>query len=359
MEMEELTVDSRFVACEERSPATEPTFDAHQECSFFLSRAQIEASAFRRRRALIPGLLIFVLLLLSLLVNAYFIRKGGNYLLVRPADSSFFYSAAQIDAARDFLRLESAPALTELQTTLEHDLLLPALSSTFEKIEAVGLYILAAINHVEGLAPLPATTRSGIEALRMQQHGEQTIWPSAVARVYVAIANAAGIPSRLVRLVAGGATDSYWFAESYIAEQDRWAFVDLSRRKFYVADWVGEAISAAELLAAIATGDIDHLDVALFEGGGVVHCPYAERAASELAMFSADASLEFPSAKDLSSSRLRTLQAYLFSPAKTFTLNPQVFTPWSRAKFSLLAVTTILAVTLALMCASRLRAARS
>jgi Transglutaminase-like superfamily len=76
-------------------------------------------------------------------------------------------------------------------------------------------------------------------------------WCTQNAQVYVFWANQAGIPTRFVfnartqdnTIVYTG----HAFAESFIREQSRWAYVDLSQGQIYVTNKQGEVLNTAEL----------------------------------------------------------------------------------------------------------------
>jgi hypothetical protein len=76
-------------------------------------------------------------------------------------------------------------------------------------------------------------------------------WCTQNAQVFVFWANRAGVPTRFVftartqdnTIVYTG----HSFAECYISEQNRWAFVDLQAGQIYVTDKRGEVLNAAEL----------------------------------------------------------------------------------------------------------------
>jgi hypothetical protein len=76
-------------------------------------------------------------------------------------------------------------------------------------------------------------------------------WCTQNAQVYVFWANRAGIPTRFV---FGARTQDntivytgHAFAESYVREQNRWAYVDLSQGQIYMTNKRGEVLGTAEL----------------------------------------------------------------------------------------------------------------
>lgn len=76
-------------------------------------------------------------------------------------------------------------------------------------------------------------------------------WCTQHAQLYVYWANRAGIPTRFV---FGARTQDnsivytgHAFAESWVREQNRWAFVDLSHAHIFITDRRGQVLSTAEL----------------------------------------------------------------------------------------------------------------
>ncbi len=283
----------------------------------------------------------------SVAANFLLYRQEQPYVTSRPVDAAQLYSPAQVGIARSYLDLESPMQLQQFTTDLDRELVLPALGSTLEKIEAVSTYLFSLVQPHEGMPAAAATLRSGLQVFDAMAKGN-AMWSDGVARAYVTVANAAGVPSRLVHLTAPGGVDR-WFAESYVGEQERWAFVDLRYRKLYVEDWSGEVVSAADLLSAVHRGDIDQYEVALFEGGSVVYRPYLEHAASERFFFQPNAALHYPRPKELRPSRLGVVRHYLHAPARVFALDWAPFIQWGWVKLSLLSITALLGTSLIVM----------
>ena len=299
-------------------------------------------------------LVLFSLFFSSVVANFLLYRREPAYVLARPVDASQLYSEKQISLARNYLDLEPVYALQKLNTRLDRELVLPSLDTTFDKMEAIALYLFSKIEPHQG-SPLPlASMRSGLKLLEEMLAGDT--WSDAIARVYVTLANAAGVASRLVHLTLPGEQKERWFAESYVSEQKKWAFVDLRYRKLYIEDFAGEVVSAAELLAAVNQGDIDHLEVALFEGGSVVYRPYLEHSASEKFFFQPKAALQYPRAKELQPTLFSLITRYLYAPGRVFTLDWSPFVQWGWIKLSLLSLTALLGSALIILLSQDLSA---
>ena len=97
-------------------------------------------------------------------------------------------------------------------------------------------------------------------------------WCTQNAQVYVYWANRAGIPTRFVfgartqddRIVYTG----HSWAESYIREQHRWAFVDLSQGELCVTDRAGHVLNTAELFHLNQLNAFDSTFVTIYADWG-------------------------------------------------------------------------------------------
>ncbi|HCS71166.1 MAG TPA: hypothetical protein DIW51_14485, partial [Rhodospirillaceae bacterium] len=69
--------------------------------------------------------------------------------------------------------------------------------------------------------------------------------------------NVAGVPTRLVwsgRTIDGVLMSSHAFTESFVAEQGRWAYSDLSHNIDYLTGPDGGVLNAADMLFLISSG---------------------------------------------------------------------------------------------------------
>jgi len=75
------------------------------------------------------------------------------------------------------------------------------------------------------------------------------------ALTQVFLSNVAGVPSRMVwsgRVVDGMMLSGHGFLESYIVEQSRWAYSDISHLISYITDRNGNVLNAADVLSLIS-----------------------------------------------------------------------------------------------------------
>lgn len=282
------------------------------------------------------------LLLIAVGANFFLYNFKSHYVTSRPVDKAALYTGANLAVVRGYIGGQPDGKWKAFEEVLSRELVLPALTTTLEKIEALGVYLLTIIHPHEG-APSPSPEElSELEAFEEITAGRINLWPDAVSLLYVTAANASGIPSRLVRIHDPGRKLIHWLAESYVMEQDQWTAVDLRFRKFYIQGSEGEMISAAELFSAVVHRDLEGLEVALFEGGSVVYRPLSENAASDFYYFHEGTALEFPSRDQLSPSPFRRLGTYLYAPQKVYALQWQPFIRWGWVKLGLLSATGVL-----------------
>lgn len=123
---------------------------------------------------------------------------------------------------------------------------------TFVRIEKLAPYLR---KKLKGSGGVPKDDERWMNPLRL--FGEMVAgtgkgWCTQNAQVWVFWANRAGIPTRFV---FGARTQDntivytgHSWAESYIREQNRWAFVDLSQAEFYITDKEGQVLNTADIL---------------------------------------------------------------------------------------------------------------
>lgn len=128
--------------------------------------------------------------------------------------------------------------------------------------------------------------------------GESPIWCSNYQRIYNFYANLLGIPSRIVSVssgldVKGKDSRAHTFNESYIAETNAWAFVDLTSRKAFVVDREGRFQNTIDLFDANRLMIFDGLQARVYGDGELRWLPYVQVNASEAKYFAADARFAF------------------------------------------------------------------
>jgi transglutaminase-like putative cysteine protease len=151
----------------------------------------------------------------------------------------------------DDYRYVGKAALAEVSRILHDEMGMRDTDPTFTRMEKLFPYLR---RNLKGSGGVPKDDERWMDPYRLYSAmvaGTGKGWCTQNAQVWVFWANRAGIPTRFVfgartqddRIVYTG----HSWAESYIREQHRWAFVDLSQSELYVTDREGQVLNTAEL----------------------------------------------------------------------------------------------------------------
>lgn len=245
-------------------------------------------------------LVLTCLLVTGIFAGLYFFWHRQEMRAGRVATLEQLYGADKWTA--DFLAAEPKKRVAEVRNELKAQLAMA--ETTLEKMEGIVSHIL---NEVQTYAGIPAAELgklTGLEIYRDMVKGKASVSSDHLTRAYVGVANAVGIPTRLVQ--AGEQS----FAESWVSEAGKWAFVDISSRKAYVVNGAGIPLDAVELLVALRRGIDDGMEIALFQGGEMTRSPFDH----EQLHLSTTAVLCYPRAQHLYGSAIRRKGYELFSP---------------------------------------------
>ncbi len=255
-------------------------------------------------------LILTCLLVTGIFAGLYFFWHRQEMRAGKVATLEQLYGADEWTA--DFLAAEPKKRIAEVRKELQSQLAMA--KTTLEKMERLVSHIL---NEVQTYAGIPAAglgKLTGLEIYRDMVEGRASVNSDHLTRAYVGVANAVGIPTRLVQ--AGEQS----FAESWVAEWDKWAFVDISSRKAYVVDGTGIPLDAVELLVALREGIDEWMEVALFQGGEITRAPCE----AEQLHLSTTAVLCYPRAQHLYGSAIRRKGYELFSPKLLYAFDHSV-----------------------------------
>ena len=141
--------------------------------------------------------------------------------------------------------------LKEVDQLLKEEAGIAPENSTFEKMERVTRFLRKKLINARGVPKDDARWMNPFLLYKDMSAGTGKGWCTQHAQIYVFFANRAGIPTRFV---FGARTEGnsivytgHSWAESYIKEQNRWAFVDFTHAIIYVTDKKGLALNSAEL----------------------------------------------------------------------------------------------------------------
>ncbi len=123
--------------------------------------------------------------------------------------------------------------------------------TTFARMEKLTRYLRIKLRNARGVPKDDERWMNPWLLYNEMAGGSGKGWCTQHAQIYVYWANRAGVPTRFV---FGARTQDntivytgHAFAESYIREQNRWAFVDLSHAHIYATDKNGLALNTAQL----------------------------------------------------------------------------------------------------------------
>ncbi|MCF3629758.1 hypothetical protein RJ527_00760 [Thalassospiraceae bacterium LMO-SO8] len=163
-------------------------------------------------------------------------------------------------AGPDFTRwippLEDYPAAdtAQAQQFLKRIGVTPNMTSR-EKITAVSVGLTARIK--SGQPPADLDTMSPMQVLNVAEGKGIPLFCRQRALMKAFLLNVAGVPTRLVwsgRTIDGVLMSSHAFTESFVAEQGRWAYSDLSHNIDYLTDPDGRVLNAADMLFLVSGG---------------------------------------------------------------------------------------------------------
>lgn len=143
--------------------------------------------------------------------------------------------------------------LAEVDRAIREDAGVEESDSTFEKMEKLTRYLRSHLEESRGIPRDDFRWMNACQIFNEMADGGDKGWCTQFGQIWTFYANRAGIPTRLVS--GARSQDSHLvlytghtWAESYIVDQDRWAFVDLTHSNIYVTDKNGLVLNSAELL---------------------------------------------------------------------------------------------------------------
>ena len=142
--------------------------------------------------------------------------------------------------------------LKETERLLAEEVGIRQEDATFARMEKLVRYLRIKLKNARGVPKDDERWMNPWVLYNEMAAGAGKGWCTQHAQIYVYWANRAGIPTRFV---FGARTQDntivytgHAFAESFIREQNRWAFVDLSHAHIYCTDKNGQVLNTAQLL---------------------------------------------------------------------------------------------------------------
>ncbi|MDO9000634.1 MAG: hypothetical protein Q7W45_12775 [Bacteroidota bacterium] len=143
--------------------------------------------------------------------------------------------------------------INEVKKIIKNEILITDSNTTLEKLEKIGLYLVSKLRSAEGAPSGEIKQLSPLTQYNLACSKKDEIDCGNYADIFHLFANCAGIPTRKIG-VAGWidyiTTSGHVFNESYISEQEKWAFVDLTSKKLMVLNSTNEVLNTIDLLNA-------------------------------------------------------------------------------------------------------------
>jgi len=141
--------------------------------------------------------------------------------------------------------------LLEADRILQEEVGMRKDESTFERMEKLTRYLRIKLKDARGVPKDDERWMNPWMLYNEMAGGTGKGWCTQHAQVWVFWANRAGIPTRFV---FGARTEDntivytgHAWGESFIKEQNKWAFVDLSHSQIYITDKNGDVLNSAQL----------------------------------------------------------------------------------------------------------------
>ncbi len=219
-------------------------------------------------------------------ITNYFIEKTSVPIISHPLHSltewTFDYSQAP-----NSQNIEATKMLYEQMKVVKED-------STLVKIQKIGKFILDNYNNHRGIPIDQMESFTPLEQFKCVVNNQSEVWCGNFATIFAYFANLAGIPTRNVG--ASGEMDSislsaHAFCESYIQEQNRWAFVDLTSNKLFVFNENHQVLNTIDLAFLQHNGNKEHVYAMIYKNDSLKTVKYENVDALDQTQFKTEAML--------------------------------------------------------------------
>jgi hypothetical protein len=193
-------------------------------------------------------------------------------------------------------------------------------SSTLKKIEKICLFLLNRLKDKKGTPDISLKTLSPYLQYMSAIDGKSKLWCENYAEIYLEFANAAGVPSRYVASNLKIGQKNYGghvFAESFIKEQNRWAYIDLSSSKVYTLGIDSLVLNTVDIYNVVSSGGESKFRSLVYDNGELIFKPFDSVNSIEKYYFDRNSDLIFLFSKNDPGSLLSKLKNY-FYPAKYY-----------------------------------------
>lgn len=146
------------------------------------------------------------------------------------------------------------------------------------------------------------------------------------SEIYYVFANIAGIKTRRVGVVGFGDSDGivklsgHHFNESFIPEQNKWAFVDITSHKAFVLNEENRVLNSFELFMANVSENYEGLTSQTIKGDSTIIEPYIRNSSNEEYYFSSNCLIQYKFGDDRFNLKNQVIR-YVFLPEPVLSLN--------------------------------------
>lgn len=210
---------------------------------------------------------------------------------------------------------------------LKNDLLIDTCSNTLSKIEVISTYLNYISRRVENL-PLRYSWNSNTayEIFQKAFEGKTRLECNEYSEVYYVFANLAGVYTRRIAVVGYAKSDGvaklsgHHFNESFIVEQGKWAFVDVTSYKAYVTNNSNNILNTFELFMANISNNFTGLNAAALKGDSLVMVKYSSINYNERYYFNKDCIIQYKFGNDRFN-LFNQFERFVFRPEPVLSLN--------------------------------------
>ncbi|MBN4065975.1 hypothetical protein JYT51_01425 [Candidatus Amoebophilus asiaticus] len=184
------------------------------------------------------------------------------------------------------------------------------------KIEKIGHYLLKELSGKQGIPSDSLQFLSPLNQFKCAKKGVSKIWCGNFAEIYTYFANQAGIPTRTVGIdgeIDGVRVGGHTFSESYVKEQNKWAYTDLFYNKIYVSGLSGDVLNSVDILNINNTGTYNNIWVKSIQQGSLIDTAYAIFSELDRNLFSNNIFLVFTLVNQEINSLSEKIKRYFFN----------------------------------------------
>jgi hypothetical protein len=214
-----------------------------------------------------------------------------------------------------------------VKSILKDQLQIDTCSNTLSKIELITSHINSIANRDTNIGLNNVwNAYTACEIYKYAVEGKTNLTCNEYSEVYYLFANEAQIYTRRVGVVGLGNSDGivkisgHHFNESFVPEQGKWAFVDITSSKSYVLNKHLTVLNTFDILMTNVMGNVESLQTIALTGDSVVSLPYNETRSNEQYYFDSDCIIQYKYGDDRFN-KVNQFNRYFFSPEPVLSLN--------------------------------------